>query len=107
MGLLQKIEWKTRKWNITFKLLDIQLRDGGGYWGFTFCELTNNYIQYSLASIEFVLPNGAERKRMSIIDWDLLFLRTPIRNWVNHIDESILWGHKPSSIERILYAILK
>ena len=32
MGLLQKIAWRTRRWNIKFNLLDIFLHDGDGCW---------------------------------------------------------------------------
>ena len=35
MGLLQKISWRTRKWNLKINLLDVFIHDGDGCWGIT------------------------------------------------------------------------
>jgi len=101
MGLLQKIAWRTRKWNIKFNLLDIFLHDGDGCWGFTFFEIVKDFRPYSLLSIEFRLPNGAERKIFQITNWDLLFIATPLFKWSDNLNESILWGHQPTMFQKI------
>jgi len=104
--LLQKIDWKTRKWNITIKFLEITLHDGNACWGFEFLQINRNYTPYALLAFEFRLPNGAERKVFSITNWDFLYLSTYISNWVSDNDESILWGNKPTGYKKVLYNIL-
>jgi hypothetical protein len=89
--LLQKIAWKTRRWNLKVNLLDIYLHDGDGCWGFTLLEVVKDFRPYSLLSIEFRLPNGAEVKRFTIDNWDFLFLSTPIWKWVSDTDEREMW----------------
>jgi hypothetical protein len=90
--LLQKIAWKTRKWNLKVNLLDIYLHDGDGCWGFTLLEVVKDFRPYSLLSIEFRLPNGAEFKRLTIDNWDFLFLSAPIWKWVDDTSERELWS---------------
>jgi hypothetical protein len=107
MGLLQKIGWKTRKWNLKFNLLDLYLHDGDQCWGFSFCEVVNNYRTYSLLAIEFRLPNGAERRNVQWTNWDFLFLSTMLNDWYIDLDENILWGHKPTILEKIGLNIVK
>ena len=102
MGLLQKINWKTRRWNLKFNLLDLHIHDGDQCWGFSFCEVTKNYITYSLLSFEFRLPNGADRKVFQVTNWDLLYLSTPLLNKTLELNDNIMWGHKPSRWERFL-----
>ena len=89
--LLQKIAWKTRRWNLKVNLLDIYLHDGDGCWGFTLLEVVKDFRPYSLLSIEFRLPNGAEVKSFTIDNWDFLFLSTPIWKWVSNTDEREMW----------------
>ena len=108
MGLLQKIEWKTRMWNIKFNLLDIYLHDGDGCWGFTLFEIVNKFTPYSLLSIEFRLPNGGNRKSFKITNWDFLFLGTPLWKYIDSTSENILWGSaEPTGIRGLLYRIAK
>jgi len=90
--ILQKIEWKTRRWNLKINLLDIYLHDGDACWGFTLLEVSNNYVPYSLLSFEVRLPNGADRKILQVTNWDFFFLSTPFYNWCRDEDERILWG---------------
>lgn len=89
--LLQKIAWKTSRWNCKVNLLDMYLHDGDGCWGFTLLEVVKDYRPYSLLSIEFRLPNGTNRKVLSITNWDFLFLSTPCWNWVSNIQERKMW----------------
>lgn len=105
MGLLQKIAWRTRRWNIKFNLLDIFLHDGDHCWGFSFCEVIKDHRPYSLLAIEFRLPNGGNVKRFTIDNWDFFFISTPLYDRVSNLGESILWGHKPTRFEKILIKI--
>lgn len=101
MGLLQKIGWKTRRWNLKFNLLDVYLHDGDQCWGFSLCEVIKDHRPYSLLSIEFRLPNGAERMNVQWTNWDLFYISTPFYDWYTDTIDNVLWGYKPSFIERI------
>lgn len=101
--LLQKIQWRIHRVNLKFNLLDLYLHDGDQCIGFSFCEVIKDYRTYSLLAFEFRLPNGAERKRFSITNWDILYLSTPIWSWVSSMDESILWGYTPSNWSHFWY----
>ena len=106
MGLLRKIAWKTRKWNLQINLLDLFLHDGDGCWGFNLLEVRNNYIVSCLLAFECRFPNGANIKRFTIDNFDILFLGTPSRNWMDNLTEAELWGYKRTTREAILYKIL-
>lgn len=95
--ILRKIEWRLRKVNLKFTMLDLYLHDGDGCLGFTLCEFTNDYRPYALLAFEFRLPNGADRKVTKVTNWDLLFLSTPIWKWVYNVQDRVTWGHRPSA----------
>ena len=104
--LLQKIEWKTHRWNLKFNLLDLYLHDGDHCWGFSFCEVIKNHTTYSLISIEFRLPNGAERRVVQVTNWDLFYISTPFWKWFDNESDRVLWGgSKPTGIQGLLYKI--
>ena len=103
--LLQKIAWKTRRWNLKFNILDIYLHDGDGCWGFSLFEVVNDYTPYAFLSIEFRLPNGGNIKEFTIDNWDFLWLSTPVYSWVKGLEESVMWGYEPTKFEKIKYKI--
>lgn len=103
MGLLQKISWKTRRWNLKFNLLEVYLHDGDQCWGFSFFEIIKGYRPYSLMSIEFRLPNGAERTHVQLTNWDLLFISTPLLGWVSNLEESMMWGYRPNWFKVMIF----
>ena len=105
MGLLQKISWRTRRWNLKFNILDLYLHDGDQCWGFSFCEVIKDHRPYSLLAFEFRLPNGADRKVLQITNWDFLFISTPLFDKTSDLSENIMWGHKPTGWERFLIKI--
>jgi len=107
MGVLEKINWNTRKWNITFRLLDVYLHDDTECWGFSLCEFNTDYETYSLLSIMFRLPNGAERTMVHFLNWDIFYLSTPLHTWVCNIEEGMTWGYKPNTFEKIAFKIIK
>ena len=104
--LLRKLEWKLRRLNLKFNLLDIFLHDGDGCIGFTFFEFTKDFRPYALLAFEFRLPNGIDRKVLSIINWDFLFLSTPLWEWISYIGERRIWGSGLSKWESFWYNIL-
>lgn len=106
-NILQKIEWKARKWNLKFNLLSIYIHDGDGCWGITIGEVIKDFRPYSLFSFEFRLPNGAERTQLQITNWDLFYISTPMYDWLSKIEEDILWGYEPSRIAKIKHNLIK
>ena len=95
--LLQKISWRTRKWNLSclnleFKLLCISLHDGSACWGFSLFTINKGYRKYSLISFEFRLPNGADRKYFDITDWDILFLHNYLWKQYDDLSDNKLWA---------------
>ena len=36
-------------------------------------------------------------------NWDILFLSTPLYDWMGDLEESMLWGYKPTRTQRILF----
>ena len=89
--LLQKISWRTRKWNLELKLLCISLHDGSACWGFSLFTINKGYKKYSLISFEFRLPNGADRKYFDITDWDILFLHNYLWKQYDDLSDNKLW----------------
>jgi len=89
---LEKISWKTRRWNFKFHLLNLYLHDGDESWGFNFFTFNVNFRFYSLLSFEFRLPNKTSVKRFTIDEWDFLFLYYPLWNRYDDFSERKLWG---------------
>lgn len=89
--LLRKIEWLLRRLNLKFNLLDIFLHDGDACIGFTLFEFTKDFRPYAFLAFEFRLPNGTNRKVLSITNWDFLFLSTPLWNWVSDVQKRKMW----------------
>ena len=106
MGLLEKISWKTRRWNLKVNLFDLYLHDGDGCWGFSLFRVSHNFNTYCLFEFVFRLPNGADRKVFQVTDWDFLFLVGPLYNWYLDVDEDIMWGRKLNGLEKISYKVL-
>lgn len=92
MGLLQKISWKTRRWNFKIHILNIYLHDGNGSWGIDILTIVSNYYASSLFSIMFRLPNGAEIRNFTLDELDFFFLRSPIHKEYERLSENKLWG---------------
>jgi len=107
MGLLQKIAWKTRRWNLKINLLDIYLHDGDGCWGFTFFEVVKDFRPYAMLSFECRLPNGGNVKRFTIDNWDFMFLSTPLFDWLSDMEERKLWNSGMSRWESFWFSVLK
>jgi hypothetical protein len=105
--LLEKISWRTRRWNIKFNLLNIHLHNEDESWGFNFFTFNINFRFYSLLSFEFRLPNKTTIKGFTVDDWDLLFLYNALWKKYNNLSERKLWGLKVSWLEKIQLGILE
>lgn len=90
--LLQKIAWKTRRFNTKISLLNLYLHDNQATWGFNLLSLNLNFKTYSLLRFEFRLPNGANVRRFTIDNWDILFLSTILWREYNRLSEYYLWS---------------
>lgn len=106
MGLLQKIAWKTRKWNLRVNLFDILLHDNQRSWGISILNINYNFRSYSLFSVSFRLPNGADVKKLSIDEFDLLFLHNYLWKTYDNLSDSKLWGGSLSKIDDLKLLIL-
>jgi hypothetical protein len=104
--ILEKIEWKTRKWNARFNLLELFLHDGDEVWGITFFTFIVNYSPYSLFSFEFRLPNKTNIKNFNVTSWDILFLKQFLYQRYEELSDIKLWSKLNYRWEKILYHIL-
>lgn len=105
--LLEKISWKTRRWNFKFHLLNLYLHDGDESWGFNFFTFCVNFRFYSLLSFEFRLPNKTTVKRFVIDDWDFFFIKRPLWNRYDDLSERKLWGSQLTNWEKFQIRILE
>lgn len=105
--LLEKISWKTRRWNFKFHLFNLYLHDGDESWGFNFFTFNVNFRFYSLLSLEFRLPNKTTVKRFVIDDWDFFFINQPLWKRCEDLSERKLWGSKLTRWEKIQLGILE
>ena len=105
-NILQKIAWKTRRWNLKISFFDLFLHDGDGCWGFTLFEVVNNYQTYALLAFECRLPNGADIRSFTIDSWDILFISNPMRKWYLEMDDRMMWGHVPSTFKKMMFNLV-
>ena len=106
MKILQKIEWKTHRWNLKINFFDLFLHDGDRCWGFTLFEVVHNFETKSLLAFEFRLPNGAEVKHFTIANWDILFIRGFLYNHWEKLDDRKMWSGPLSRWDELKLKIL-
>lgn len=104
--ILEKISWKTRRWNIKFDFLEIFLHDGNEIWGFTFFTFIIHYTPYSLFAFEFRLPNKTNIKNFNIVSWDLFFLRQFLYQRYETLSDIKLWSKLNYRWEKIQHHLL-
>jgi len=107
MGLLQKIAWKTRRWDLSVTILDISLHDEQGSWGINLLDFKYNLRSHSLFCIDFRLPNGGDVKELTVDHFDFLYLRTLLWNAYDDLSDRKLWNSNLSTIESIKLIILE
>ena len=107
MGLLQKIAWKTRRWNLKINLFDIFLHDGDGCWGFVLFEIVHDFETRSLLAFEFRLPNGGNVKEFTIDNWDFLFVRSYMYKQWAKLDDRKMWSGTLARWDEIKLKVLE
>jgi hypothetical protein len=104
--LLEKIAWKTRKFQLKCDLFILYI-NSDDTWGFSALNIRYRYIDYSLLSIKINLPNKTYVNRLKLYHWDVLFLRNHLWKTYDNLSDSKLWGSKLSIINGIKLNILK
>lgn len=90
--LLEKISWKTRKWNTLIQLCNIYINDNYHGWGINIFKFNFKLSSYSLFELRFRLPNKTSVQHFTIDDWDLLFIRTPLYKRWEKLDDKWTWS---------------
>ncbi len=88
--LLEKIAWKTRRWNIEFTLF--RLMHKSNIIEIDLCSFSVNFGDYSLLSIHFRLPNKTNVRRFVIDRWDIFFVYTFLNKRWAELDDRALWN---------------
>ena len=90
MNILQKINWKVRKINITISPLNIFINTNWEGWGFNLLTIQKNLNEYSLLKLCWQFPNGADKQLK--FEGDFLFLRTYLLKLREDLDDHKLWS---------------
>jgi hypothetical protein len=106
--LLQKIEWKTRKWHLEFNLLNISFPNDYRLWGFDLIQLKYLNKNYSFLSIHFYLPNVSGRNKIQLHQFDFLFLRNSLGNIYDDLMDDKFWAGSKGlkGIHKFKYKVL-
>ena len=106
--ILQKISWKTRRVNLKIELFNLYLHDNQGTWGFDVLDINLNFRSYSLLRFEFRLPNGANVRRFTVDNWDILFMSRFLWKEYDNLSDHYLWsGSDPEGWDKIKLTILE
>jgi len=108
MKLLQKIEWKTRKWHLEFNLLNISFPNEFRLWGFDLIHLKYRNNNYSFLSMHCYLPNVSGTNKIKLHQFDFLFLRNYLYNIYDNLNDVKFWiGSKElKGIQKFKYKVL-
>jgi hypothetical protein len=107
MKLLQTIDWKMRKFNLSIKLLNLYINGPYEQWGIEILKISKGLYSYSLFKFLFFLPNYTNRFRFRW-EGDLLFLRHNFSNRLEQLDDHKLWSPRTfTKIHKLKYNILK
>ena len=105
--LLEKISWRTRRWNISVSILDIAIHDQNQAWGFDFLRITKDFYSYSLLGFWFRLPNKTTVQKFTIDEIDFLFLRRYFHKLYEDLSERDMWSRNLSAWENFMLSILE
>jgi len=96
---LQKLAWKTNRWDIRFGLLNVHLGGDRHKFGFSICNIHNGFSwEGSLFEITWYFPTVTHSGELRI---DLLFLFEKWDNWCIDMIDRDLWGGNLNWWERI------
>ena len=103
--LLEKIAWKTHRWNFEFSLFKLVYKSNEI--GFDFICFTIAFRKYSLISFHFRLPNKTTVRRFVVDSWDFLYLYNFLfTKWENLHDRALWSRNSLSTWEEIQLKIL-
>jgi hypothetical protein len=105
--LLEKISWKTRKWNLKIQFFTLYLHDSDGCWGFELLSISNNFIKRSLLRLEFRLPNKTTVKVFHIDSWDILFMSYYLWRRLDNLEDRQMWSRNLSTWEKLQVIVLQ
>ena len=94
--LLEKISWKTRRWNIGFTLF--RLMHTSNIIEIDLCSFLINLKYYSLLSFHFRLPNKTNVKEFVIDRWDIFFTYTFLYKRWESLDDKNIWNKNSMNI---------
>lgn len=105
--ILEKISWKTHKWNLSFDLFQMDLHDSMESWGFKLLNFNVHHRDYSLLAFFFRLPNKTKVKVFTIDHWDFLYLYRPLFKIYEKLDDRHLWNRNSlTALDRLKLKIL-
>lgn len=105
--ILEKIAWKTRRWNFSFSLLDMAIHDHHEAWGFDFISVYKDFHKYSLLSFWFRLPNKTTVQRFCIDEIDFMFLRRYFHRLHDDLSDRDMWSRNLTPWENFVLSILE
>jgi hypothetical protein len=97
--ILQKIAWKTNRWNYKFSLFNIYLGGDHNKFGVQIVNLSAGWRwEGSLLEITWCFPTVTHRGMLNI---DILFLFELWDNWCIDLSDRKLWGSKLNRWESV------
>ena len=103
--LLEKLGWRMRKVSIDFAPFYFSIERN--YIEFHLIRIRNNLYYGSLLCLQVGIPNKTYIQRLSLVEWDVLFLKQYLIRVREDLDEKNLWTMgKISYLERKKLEIL-
>lgn len=101
--ILQKIAWKTHRWNLKISLFNLYLGGDHDKFGFKLLNISNGILwEGSLFEITWAFPTVTHRGELVI---DVLFLYEKWDNWCIDMTDRKLWGSELNRWEKFNYYI--
>ena len=95
--VLQKIEWKTRKWKLDIEVFNIYFPSEFRCWGLKLFKIRYRDKDFSLLTLLWRFPNVTEGIKVRFF-WDLFFMH-------NYLDEPKFWNPNIQIIKQVLHKI--
>lgn len=101
--MLQKIAWKTHRWNLKLSLFNVYLGGDQDKFGFQLLNIHNGiHWKGSLFEITGSLPTATHR---GVLVVDIFFLYEKWDDWCVNMSDRELWGSKLTKWEQFNYYI--
>ena len=93
-NFLSKISFKTIRWDYSFSLFALYLRDKNTFWGFSLFTFSGPRNKYSLLECIFILPNMSNYKNLIWWSFDLFFLKNYVSDQWEKERERLIWSEE-------------